>query len=74
MKQSKREKQSASMSPTLAVISIIEFQTIWGILRKREAIESVQMVHSLHTSVIIESVDVVDCRFNVSEAKIKYSL
>lgn len=41
MKQSKREKQSACMSPTSAVISISEFQTIRGVSRKREPIESV---------------------------------
>lgn len=41
MKQSKREKQSVCTSPTSVVINIIEFQTIRGILRKREAIESV---------------------------------
>lgn len=40
-KQSNKERQSACMSPTSAVISIIEFQTIGGVLRKREAIESV---------------------------------
>lgn len=41
MKQSKEERQSACMSPTSAVISIIEFQTIRGISEKREAIQSV---------------------------------
>lgn len=40
-KKSKEERQSACMSPTSAAISIIEFQTIRGVLRKREAIESV---------------------------------
>lgn len=41
MRQSKEERQSACMLPTLAMISIIEFQTIRGVLRKSEAIESV---------------------------------
>lgn len=33
VKQSKKE--SVCMSPTLAVLSIIEFQTIRGVLRKK---------------------------------------